>query len=701
MAALQSIRNHPALLMTVLGGGLILMIIMFGFDDYNGFFQSGRDTVLDVNGKTVSWAQYETERQRTSDFLQAYSQRDVNDSETSHQINDQVYNQFVQDMVLSEQLEKVGLTVCDEEIDDLVHGDHISPVMTQIFGEQAKVYGDYFAQLVQNDGFDEVSAQNPFFSLNNWLFIENQVASTRKAQKYNALVQAAVAPNTLEAKDAFNGDNQEVAFSYVRKPVYSVADSLVTVSNNELKAWYESHKDRFKMQAKARQISYIAVPLLPSADDQNAVLENLQKVAGEFAGDGVEELISANSAVPFINAYLNDNTFRGELKEFIDQNPAGTISEPKIYRGDILNILGEQSKNNEQLSEYYYMVRILGKQNAPDSVKLVISAATAETQDSIFTEVKKGSQDDNAVWATNLTLMQFEEGLRAKIENAKKNDVFKYDFENGQQHNYLVAKVVEKTAPVAQSKVAVYAEKISPSSKTRRTEYGKLNEFVNTHTTIQEMEDSAMVNGFRMMDAMVYSTSYNINQVRDCRQAVRFAFEGEKNAISEIYEDGGYLMVVGIKGDIEENYSTLESPSTLAVVNNAVKNEKKAAYLLANDFANVADKSLEGYAAALGVEIQEASRVNFNLNSVSGLGAEPAVIAEALKAQEGTVVGPIAGTNNVVVLKVTSKNNKDLTYDEEASKAKVSANAYRNAAGVAMQYISRSAEITDNRLRFY
>lgn len=704
MATIQSIQRHPALLLSVLGGGLILMIIMFGFDDFQGFGQSGRDTVLDVNGNPVSWAQYETERQHQSDFIQQFYGQDVNKPEISHQLNNQVYSQFVQELVYDKQLKEVGINVCDAEVNELAQGNHISPVLTQIFGENAQVYGQQFAQLVSTNGFEEFQQQYnaPFMTLNNWLVIENQIKNTRKLQKYNALLAAALKPNKLEAQDIYNGENTDVAFTYVRKRAMEVADSLVKVSDSDVKAYYEEHKANFKQQQQTRNIAYIAVPLHPSQADCDNVLANLQKAMPDFTQGEVKEVISTNSVIPFIDAYMNDNTFRGELKEFVNANAAGAISEPAIYNGDILSMLGETSENDESLSQYYWMARIMGKQNAPDSIKLVIAGApTVEAQDSLFQEIKKGSQDSVASWITNLAMANYEEGLRDKIAAAKVGDTFKYDFKNGQQQVYVAAKVIEKTKNVPQTKVAIYAEKISPSSKTRRAEYGRLNEFVNDFQTIQVMQDSALDHGFHMYDATIASSSYNINNVRECRSAVRFAFDGKVGQVSEIFEEGNYLIVVGIKGEIEEGYASLQDAQLKNYIRMQVMPEKKVAYLAANDFKNVADKSLEGYASALGVEAQEATRVNFTMNSISGLGVEPKVIGEALKNAEGTVVGPIEGNNNVVVLKVGAKTNKGLTFNEEEYKSKVSNGVYRNAAAYANQTLIGQAEIKDNRIKFY
>ena len=702
MATLQSIRNHPNILLAVLGGGLILMIIMFGFDDYAGFFRND-DTVLNVNGTKVGWSEFETERSRQSDFIQAFYGQDVNKSDVAHQINNQVYQQFVQEIVYDKELKNLGISVSDDEVNELAQGSHVSPVMTQIFGESAQMYGQTFAQLVSTNGFEEFQQQYnaPFMTLSNWMVLERQIISTRKMQKYNAILSAALQPNVLEAEDIYNGENTDVAFTYVRKRSYEVPDSVISIKQSDIKAYYEAHKQNFKQQQKTRDIAYIAVPLRPSEADRENILANLNKVRDEFANGNAGEIVSTNSAVPFVDGYMNDNTFRGELKEFVDANAAGAVSEPQLFSGDILSLLGEQSESDQRLAEYYYMVRILGKRNASDSIKLVIAPATAENQDSLFQAVKKGSQDDQASWTTTLGMINFEAGLRDKIEAAKAGETFTYNFNNGQQDVYLVAKVVEKTPAVAQSKVAVYAERISPSSKTRRTEYGKLNEFVNQYNTLQQMQDSALSAGFRMMDVTIATTSYNINEVHDCREAVRFVFDGKKGDISEIYEEGGYLLLVGIKGEVEEGYASLDDDQLQNYIKMQIMPEKKVAYLAENEFKNVADKTIDGYAAALGVTAQEASRVGFNMSSISGLGVEPKVIAEALKAQEGTVVGPIEGNSNVVVLSVTSKNNKGLEFNESEYKGKVANAAYRNAAGFANRQLLSNAEIVDNRIKFY
>lgn len=704
MAALQSIRNHPVVLTAVLGFGLLLMIIMFGFDDYNGLFQGDRDTVLSVNGNAISWANYDAARQRKSDFYQTFYNQDVNKAEISRQINNQTYEELKQNAILTAELQNLGISVSNAEINELAQGSHISPVMTQIFGQQAQQIGQYFAQLVSANSFDEVAQQTPWATKSNWTEIEYQIVSTRKMQKFNTLLSLAIQPNKLEAEDAFNSENTEVAFNYVAANAYSVADSLVSVSTNEQKAYYESHKQAFKQNTKTRDINYIAVELHPSDADRAAVLGNLNNISEQFAaGTDIEELVNGNGTVPYIDAHLTTETYRDELKEFVDANEAGAVKEASIYHGDILNLIGEQSGNNESLNEYYYTARIMSKVSAPDSVKIVLTGAPAEKLDSILNSVKKGEMDEQAQWVTELATIGLDNDLRSKIfaapaKGAKGGETFTQEI-NGQT---AIVKIVERTANVNKAKVAIYAERIVPSSKTRKNTFATLNDFLKDFPTVQQMQDSAIGRGFRMMPYTVASTNYNIGMVDDSRNAVKFVFDGKKGDISEIYENGGYLLVAAITGDIQEGYATLANASVADFVKRDLLPAKQIEYLINTEFGKATDKTLEGYAQATGSDVKSASRVSFNTNSISGLGIEPAVVGAAITAKEGTVVGPIAGKSHAVVLQVTEKKDKGLTYDEASYLAKAkNATAYRSAASQAYNVLQNNAEVVDNRLRFY
>jgi peptidyl-prolyl cis-trans isomerase D len=205
-----------------------------------------------------------------------------------------------------------------------------------------------------------------------------------------------------------------------------------------------------------------------------------------------------------------------------------------------------------------------------------------------------------------------------------------------------------------------------------------------------------------MRQTTLSSDSYNVDRVNDARQAVRFAFQNEVGKISEIYECDDNLLVLAITGATEDGYLTPKDSIIYKGIESQLLNEAKSVKLAQDLDAKTADKSLAGYSASLDSKIDTATHVNFNLTSrIFGLGIEPEVVAAALAAQPGQVVGPIAGKNSVVVLSVTDKINKGLTYDEEAAKQAVASGRDYYAVRNALNILAKYSKIEDNRISFY
>lgn len=698
MATLQRIRNHSVALLIIVGLAMLAFIIGDLLTSSSSIMQSTRDKVVTINGTKVTYEQFEKERQRKSDFYKSMMGQEL-DNNATQQLTQSVYSEFVAKTLLNEACEKLGIAVTSDEVNELVQGDHISPVLTQYFGEQAKQIASFFTNLVVNDGFEEAQKQYSFATYDNWMEIEDEISLTRLMEKYQGIVAAAVQPNKLEALDNFNGDNEECSFAYVRVNARAVADSLVKVPADAVKAYYNSTKRNYKLASTRRPISYIAVQLRPSQQDFDDVKNEISAVRDEFATSAdVADLVNGNSLVPYVDAYVNNNQYTGDLKTFVDGGDMENILEPNLQEGTV-----------------YMMARIMGKTVAPDSMKVsLIVLPTKEAADSVKT-VLAAAEDPTTVtstfnqqqafngWATEVVaLQQFGKDLANTIFATAKGQTFSSEMTSGQNTIYYVGKVSDATAAVAKSKVAVYAVEVTPSSTTRRDEFGKLNQFLTDNKSIEAMQDSAEAAGYFMMPTVVASTAYTIGNVSDARQAVRYAFQNKKGDVSEIFECDDQLLVVAITGDEQEGYTTLNDTTFYKqLASNFVLPTIKVEKIV-SDINNSQDKSLAGIAAAYDAKVDTASFVNFNLASISGIGAEPKVLAAALKAEPGAFVGPIAGRNNAVALQIISKNGKDLKYDEAARKQEVARNReYSYAGNNALSALEDQADIQDNRISFY
>jgi len=703
MATLQRIRNHSVALLVIVGLAMAAFIIGDLLTSSSSIMQSNRDKVVTVNGKKVTYEEFETERNRKQEFIKAMYNQDL-DNAATEQLTQQVYNEFVTKLLLNEACEETGLAVTPGEVNEMVQGAHTATVLKQLFGEQnAKQAGQYFTNLIVNDSWEEAQQQMPFATQSNWAEIEDQIKLVRTMEKYNALVSAAVKPNKLEAEDNFAGDNEQATFAYVRKSAYTVADSLVKVSDSDLKDYYQATKRLYKNPDMV-SVAYIAVPLHPSQADYQSVLADMETVKEEFkTGADISDLVNSNSEIPYLDAFVRLNTFEGDVKTFVENGKKDDFMEPAL-----------------QDESAYVMARIIDKTVAPDSfqVELMMFADKAKYDsvaalnlkvDSVFTKAALTANENPQLaqqagrlgWANEVQLLkQLGKDLRDQVVSTPKGGLFKFQTD-GVQPVYYIGRVTDLTAPVEKAKVALYANSVTPSSATRREEYGKLNNFLTEFNTVKAMRDSARAKGFNMLETNVYTNSYSVGRVSDARQAVRFAFENDVNSISEIFECGDNLLVVAPVRKVNAGYMSLKDTTFQKQLRSmGVMPLKKVEYLV--EKANTAtDKSLEGYAAVLEADIDTAKFVNFNLGSISGLGNEPAVVAAALKAQKGEVAGPIAGKNNVVVLQVIDKAGKDLQYDEAARLKAVASSREYTSAAQPISTLQQQADIKDYRVTFY
>ena len=695
MAVLQRIRNHSILLLVIVGLAMVAFIVGDLITSSSSIMQSRRDKVVTVDGQKVTYEEYEAARQRRQDFVKAMQGQEL-DNQSTQQLNNQVYQEIVTKSLIEKACKKFGLVVTKDEINELVQGQNMSPVLSQMFGQQAPQVVSYFVNLITNDGFEQAAQQNPFFSEENWMEIENQVALNRLVEKYTGLVAAAVTPNKLEAKDNFNGDNTECTFAYVKQYASSVPDSVVSVSKNDVEKYYNSTKRNYKLNAERRNVSYINVALRPSDEDYAQAEADIKALRDEFATtDEVAELVNGNSSVSYMDAWVPVSGFDGDTKEFVQNNGVGAILEPHRENGD-----------------YYMMARIIDKTVAPDSIELAMVVVPTSTEaDSIKAVLAAATNANTALasydqqqkfvgWMEDPSLLQnFGDELRNKIRQSAVGTTFIHDMND---NAHFVCKVTKKTAPVALAKVAIYANEVYPSTRTRGEEYGKLNRFLTTYKDVRSMMDSARAEGFMMMPTTLYSTSYNVGGVQDARRAVQFAFQNKKGDVSDIIETGDNLLVVAITGDIEKGYLDINDTVFYKQISQFNVLPLKKVEKLTADFDAVADKTLAGYAAAFnGASIDTAKFVNFNLSNVVGLGSEPKIFEAALKANPGDVL-TVAGRNVVVALQLLSKNDKGLTYDEKARLETVGRTRdYAQAANAALQVLQDNAKIEDNRINFY
>ena len=712
MATLQSIRKHGAFLVIIIGIALFAFIA----GDAAKVLQPHQNSqnVGVINGKKIEAQVYQ---QMVEEYTQAINFVRGGSSLTeteSAQIKDEVWNTIVTNTLVGEQAEKLGLTVTTAELQAVID-EGTDPLLTSsAFRNQntgkfdrdvlMKFLADYANMDPEVMPAEYVDYYHQLY--NYWKFIESNLQSSILMQKYEALVTAAQLSNPVAAEYNFNARNAYAEIAYAVVPFNTVADSLVKVSNADIKKLYDAKKELYKQPAETRAVKYIDVAVVPSQADRAELLKEVGEYAEQLAtAEDIAALIRlANSNVAYSEVPVSENGLPEDVIARLDSVKGNEVYGPYYNQAD----------------DTYNAFQLIAKAQLPDSVQYrqiqVVDEDATRAQvlaDSIYNALKKGAsfaelatkynQASEPVWVATSHF----EGASLTGDNAtylntifgmKKGDLKQLSLGGG----HLIIEVVAITKPIEKYTAAVIKRPAYFSNDTYTEAYNKLSAFVADNQTLADMEANAEEAGFRLYPINELSNAaHTIGGVQGTREALRWAFNAEKGEVSQIFEAGenDHLLVVAVADIHKAGYRPVEEFADMFRIQ--ALNDKKAAKIMA-DAKNV--KTMQEALALNGVKADTLRRVTFASPAyVSKVPAsEPVLSGAATALAEGTFSAPVKGNGGVYFLEVIKKNNGAATFDAAAEQKTLEAAAIRNVnSGTIVNELFRKGNVEDNRYIFF
>lgn len=698
MATLEKIRSKAAFLVIIIGVALLAFIIGDFLNSGQSFFMMSKNKVATVNGTSIGVEEYQQRVQARSEEMQAmYQQRGMPMPDgASDYINKEVYDAMVNEILLNEELEAVGITVSKEELNDLLTGDNIVPQVAQSFmnpqtGQLDRQALNNFLQVIfhpeengytQPEQLAQIAAQR-----NIWLNLEKSVRESRAAEKLATLVNAAVVPNKVDAEMAFVGQNNSVDIAYVLQPYTSIADSTIEVTSSELNAEYNKVKKIYE-NPEHRSISYIAVDIKPSQADYEKAEEKINMLKELFATtDDVADVVNNNSDYPYADYFVAVSSLNADEKKFVENAKVGDACAP-IFANDA-----------------YTMYRLMATKTAPDSIQVrMVSFQAGDTRiDSVYNVLRNGGDfaalGDDLMKAENVWIT---ESMMGEVGRAFIEDVFSAGdnyFKSESLGGSHIVQVTRRTAPVAKAKVAAVTISVDPSNDTYNALHNGLMSYVTANNDAKAFADSAQVAGYSLMNADCSAEDIAIPGIQDGRQIVRWAFNAKKNEISEIFTIGDRFVVAALNDITPAGYTPMKDLEAMLTMR--VRNDKKAA-IISEKLAAVTPAEMSAYAAAVNAaSVDTAKFVTFSSPSISGLGYEPAVAGVAPSMEKGKISAPIKGNRGVYVLQVVNVNESAKPYDEAAEIARLDRQYTNLVNSRLMQVLRDKADIENTLIRFF
>ena len=716
MAALGTIRKRGVILVCIISFGLFAFIAEEAFRSCDSAKNNERQQVGEVLGEKISVQDFQKLVDEYTEVIKMQQGQDNLPEEQMNQVKDMVWNTYVQNKIVAHEAEKLGLTVTDAELQDILKtGTNPMLSQTPFVNQQTgrfdvaslqKFLADYKAQKANPSANAQMMDQYTKI-YNYWSFIEKTLRQQTLAQKYQSLLAHCFLSNPVEAKMAFKEENEESKIQLAAFPYSDIQDDKVKVEESDLKAKYDEMKARFKQPVESRDIKFVDVKVEASQADRAALNKEFANLHSQLASaeDPSEVVRKAASSVAYLGIPVGKDAFPSDIAAQLDSMAVGATSAVKVNAADnTLNI-----------------VKLVNKQQLPDSVQYrviqVAAASEAEAKtkaDSIHGAIaggadfealaKKYGQTGEKAWMTTrqYEFAQTMDKDNKAFVNALNTQAVNATTELQLGQGYVILQVCDRKAMVEKYTAAVIKKPIEFSQGTYRTAYNKFSSFVSANQTADDIIKNAAKNGYRVQDLKDVTTStHYVANIHATREALKWLFDAKEGAVSPLYEcgDNDHLLVIVLDKIHRIGFRGLDDAQVKDMVKAEVVKDKKAEMIEAklNGVKSIAA------AKAKGAKVSDVNQITFAAPVfVAATGAsEPALSGAVSATKKGAFAAhAVKGNAGVYLFQVVSKSNRPVKFDEKAQEQKCRQKAMQYA-GNFMNELYLNAKVVDNRYLFF
>ena len=651
MAILGKIREKSIVLILVIGMALFAFVISGVFD---GAGTMSQEPVAIVGDEKVNIEQFS----RRIDAVER------NTGMSNVQAVNTVWDQVVTEYSFDQLQEELGLAVGRGHVENFIAN---SPGFRQDSRFQ-NALGD-FDVVAFTDFINDSKRNNPEM-YRQWQLQEESIQSSISKQLYTTMIRAGIFHTAFDGKAVHALENDKISISYVKVPYSSVPDSLVSVTDRDIKKYINTHSADFEVE-ESRSIRYVLFDETASVEDNLAIENELKKllepqvIFNEVSGseetlasfsqtDNVQEFIAEYSEVPYSETYQTKaqlgtyaNTLFGlkegevfgpykdgskfKLSRMMDVDRGGSVKARHIlfaYAGS-QSASSEVTRTKAEARQEAYRVLRLARANGADFAELARTYSDGPS---------KNRGGDLGFFRRGDMVEAFNDYAFAKPIGSI--GVVETDF------GYHIIEVQEKEDVVL---IASVVKKSVPSEATS-------NEVFRTAT---EFEIDSKKNGFT---SAVESSGYdprsaaNLSLMEESipglgaqRTIVKWAFEDETrlNDIKRFDLIGGGYVVAELTDAKAAGTSSVEDAQNR--VRPILLQDKKYELLVSKYGDNA---TLDNLAEDYGLTISTSSAINAAAGSIAGAGTEPFVVGSGFSLQMNETSALIQGKQGIFVLEV-------------------------------------------------
>ena len=696
MAMMAKMRSlAPAFILTV--GVLFVLFMVISDSSVMQALGGPTNDVGSVNGDDITYKEFQAavDQQREARKQQG---QDVDD-ENMDQFRDQVWDYVVSEKLIQQEIKKMGITVSDEEVRDIILGDNPPAFLKQNFIDSTgKFNREQYESALYNPQNEKAL-----------IGAEQSVRQYRINEKLQSIILASINVTQDEVLRAFKDKNIYVnSADYAFIPISIFPDSTIKITDDEIKKYYDDNIDKYT-EKEQRKLDFVLFDNKASAKDSEIVYNDLRNVKTNFGEEDTTTFkyyVDIYSSQPYSIDTINFSALSPEGVDSIQAAKVGDVIGPVPAPGGVAlyHLLGVVTSKDELVRASHILIRT---EPGGDDAKSLAEA------NQIYDELKAGadfgkiarekSQDPGSAkqggdlgwFGRGRMIKEFEEAaFNGKINQIQKPIKTTY--------GYHIIKVTGKT-----NKKYIVEKIINPikeSATTRDERYNAAKDFSYLADKNGFEKEANLVNYKILSTGYFTSDAPSIPGLGVNKRLLEFAFDNGVNSVSDVYKIQRGYVVAKISEVKEAGITPFDQikDQIKPLAFKEIKMEKS------KNLAEQLKAKLNGNLKRINkldpkITLKSTGRFNSE-SSIPGIGKNYAFIETALNADTSRIEGPIKSPSGYYLLKVNSKSPFDSTAFSTQSSTLRNNLLQQKKRVVVSQWLAElkeKADIVDNRYKFY
>jgi peptidyl-prolyl cis-trans isomerase D len=706
MALIGKIRQNTIIVLLFIGGGVALFILSEMTSGANGPL----GPVMARMGQVGETEIDRTEFERTAST--AFTGGDA------FQNRDQLWQFYVNEAIMTNEADAIGLTVSEEEMEELQFGNNLSPVVQRNLsdpntGQVNRTLLNQIKTARDNGTIDiEISEGrlNPAIK-DIWRYQAREVKASRLQEKMTAMVTKAMYAPSWQAKDFADQQLGNRQIAVVKVPFEEVDNTDVTVGDADIQAYIDENRSFFMNDVESRQLSYLAFNVLPTAKDSADMRNELIETAEDWRQETTEtgdSLFALGANGSYQAAFIAADRLSPVVADaVINQVAVGTVFGPyvegnamKLFKLIDRKVMADSVKARTILRRASTPDQYTEAERLIDSLMTVLNRAPGKFADLAEEFSQDPATSSNGGLIEKATPGQYPRAMdKVMFQTGRVNQMVKVRAIYGWQ---LVKVTSRSRTEQPRVKIAYVVEPILPSSKTENDVLAKAQTFLNGKNTLAEVKSAGEAEGMEVVSTGPLSISNYVLSPLGSGQEVKdmmcWAFSADKGDVSpqvytfsdpQLYFQNNHV-IVGLEDVIPVGLPTIASvkESLTPVVRNRVKGDKLA--------ADLAGKDLSAIAAMYDLQV-DTVRSNPTLESLPTIGREPKVVAAAAVTATSSVSKPVIGQGGVFVVMPLTDAATGNSGNLPGARAQINITSRSQASSSLLPALRASATVEDER----